>query len=125
MRPRGLASTAPRWETRDVASKTGRRQKRQERSRRRNAGTRTPYADVQPAQPARSSKAASRKARTLRSTRWVLLAAIVTTIAACADAALLAVADGSDRWLYGIGLLLWVVLAAYHWNRWISARRRL
>jgi hypothetical protein len=107
-----------------VASKTGRRQKRQERSRRRNTGA-APSPIAQPATPARGSKAANRKARTLRSTRWVLLAAIVTTIAACADAALLAVADGSDRWLYGVGLLLWVVLAAYHWNRWISARRRL
>lgn len=54
----------------------------------------------------------------------MFIAALITTIAACADAALFAVGQGNDRWLYGIGLILWVLLAAHYWNRWLSARKR-
>lgn len=54
----------------------------------------------------------------------MLTAAIVTTIGAAADAALLAVSSGGDRVLYGGGLVLWIGLGAYHWNRWFSMRRQ-
>jgi hypothetical protein len=54
----------------------------------------------------------------------MLTAAIVTTVGACADAALLAVSSGGDRVLYGGGLVLWIGLGAYHWNRWLSMRRK-
>jgi hypothetical protein len=59
----------------------------------------------------------------MRSSRWMLVAALFTTIATCADAALLAVSSGNDRWLYGAGIILWVCLAAYYWNRWSQVRR--
>ena len=78
------------------------------------------------AQAAKSVKPAKagRKTRVVRSSRWMLTAAIVTTIGAAADAALLAVSSGGDRVLYGGGLVLWIGLGAYHWNRWFSMRRQ-
>lgn len=104
-----------------MSTKTGRRQKRQERSRRHAVTASNPV--TMATKPVKQARA-GRNGRVVRSSRWMLSAAIVTTVGACADAALLAVSSGGDRILYGGGLVLWIGLGAYHWNRWLSMRRK-